>query len=108
MKTAKRYAWLLAALLAAGPAIGNDEERSGARADAMEKSAPGLIERSVARLERAIARLEARLSGRGGSAMGGCEDMMGGGGMMEGMMGGGGMMGGSRPNEQWRSPGAGR
>lgn len=34
--------------------------------------------------------------------MGGCEDMMAGGAMMDGGMMGGGMMGGSRPNERWR------
>lgn len=113
MRKGQRYAWVLAALLAASPAIGHDEDRSGARADGIDKPAPGWIERGFARVERAIARLEARLSGRGGSMMDGCEDMMGGGmmgggGMMSGGMMGGGMMGGSRPNEQWRAPGGGR
>ncbi|MGH8707006.1 MAG: hypothetical protein ACREVD_02970 [Burkholderiales bacterium] len=58
-----------------------------------------MIERGLARLERAMARLEARLTGRGGSMMDGCADMMAGGDMMSG----GDMMGGSRPNERWRS-----
>lgn len=118
MKRGKRFVWALAVLLAAGSAVGHDEKRDASRSAAKERAAPGWIERNVERLERAIARLEVRLSGRGGSMMDGCEDMMGGGGMMgdgmmsDGMMGGGGMMGdgmtGRRPNEQWRVPDAGR
>jgi hypothetical protein len=107
MRNGRRYAWVLAALLAASPAIGHDEDRTAARADRIDKTAPSWLERGFARLERAIARLEARFSGRGGS-MGGCEDMMAGGmtggGMMDGGMMGGGMMGGPRPNERWRGP----
>lgn len=56
------------------------------------------LEQTVARLEKRITDLEAKLGS--GERRG----MMGGG----GMMGDGGMMGGGKPNEQWRSPDAGR
>ena len=90
--------WACAGLLAAGAALGHEEGR-GTHEQARSE-APGALERGLARVERAMARLETRLSGRGGSMMDSCADMMTGGGMM-----GGGMMGGSQPNERWRSPG---
>ena len=110
MSKGKVLAWVVAAMLAAGVTLGQEKERGGASAATPERVAPGWIERGFARLERAIERLEARLSGRGGSTTGGCDDMMSGGGMsgggmMRGSMMGGGMMGGDRPNERWREPG---
>ena len=93
MSKRKVLAWAVAAMLAAGTAVGEEKERGRASAAEAERIAPGWIERGFARLERAIQRLEAKLSGRGqGGMREGCQDMMG----------GGGMMGGSRPNERWR------
>lgn len=105
MSKGKVLAWAVAAILAAGTAVGQEKDRGSASAATPEQAAPGWIERGFARLERAIERLEAKLSGRErGGMMEGCEGMMGGGGMMDGGMMGGGMMGGSRPNERWRGP----
>ena len=77
--------WIITLLVAFG-AAGAIAQEKGDRASvgALERRVERL-ERSLERLERAVARLEAsRSEGRG--------------------MMGGGMMGGSRPNEQWRSP----
>lgn len=92
-------AWALAAMLAAGTTLGQDKERGAAGITTPERVSPGWIERGLARIERAIERLEAKLSGRErGGMMEGCQDMMG----------GGGMMGGGRPNERWRERGDAR
>lgn len=92
-------AWALAAMLAAGTTLGQDRERGAASIATPVRVSPGWIERGLARLERAIERLEAKLSGRErGAMMEGCQDMMG----------GGGMMGGGRPNERWRERGDAR
>ena len=110
MSKGTQFAWVLVALLAVSPAIGN-EESSALRPDDGGRAAPNWIERGFVRLERAIARLEAKIAGRrGGSGMAGCEEMMSGGMIGDAMMGGmgGGMMGGARPNEQWSPPRSGR
>lgn len=99
MSKSRYVAWALAAMMATGTTLGQEKDRSAASAVPPERAAPGWIERGFARLERAIDRLEAKLSGRErGGMMEGCQDMMG----------GGGMMGGGRPNERWRERGDAR
>lgn len=80
-----------------------------ALAQGSKERPPDRLDRRVQQLEQTITRLEARLSSLEAKVAGGERGgMMGDGGMMGRGMMGGGMMGGGKPNEQWRSPDAGR